>query len=224
MINMEPAKVWNPSMGGRIYNAIGHILDVLNTLYKSTKGEIQYLIGIKQDMFIPLMLYMETHDTSDDHMCEDNGEGAPIEKLLPTKAFHEGMLPDNISDLMKCSFWSDNGKMEPIVHLLSKSTPQRCQIRSLTLIMLNYCKMHDNVYDFVVNALKCSMLGAYRGCKRPSIHIRKNIRCIRQYVSQRVSHLYAKPSSTTAVLYYQRVPDICSQTYTCSSQRVAGEV
>ena len=175
MINMEPSKTWNPSRGGRIYNAIGHILDKLNLLYKTVTGELQYLIGIKQDMFIPLMLYMEQNNTSDEHMCEDDGEGAPIEKLLPRKAFHEGMMPDNISDLMKCSFWSDNGKMDPIVHLLSKSTPQRCQIRSLTLIMLNYCKLHDNVYDFVVNALKCSMLGAYRGCKRPSVHIRKKI-------------------------------------------------
>ena len=127
MVNMAPSKIWNPSMGGRIYNAIGHILDVLNMLYKSTTGEIQYLIGIKQDMFIPLMLYMENNDTSDEHLCEDKGEGAPIEKLLPRHAFHEGLLPDNVSDLMKCSFWSDNGKMEPIVHLLSKSTPQRAK-------------------------------------------------------------------------------------------------
>jgi len=175
MINEMPSKVWNPSRGGRIYNAIGHILDVLKTLYTNSTGEIRYLIGMKQDMFIPLMLYMEKNSTSDDHMCEDTGEGAPIENLLPTRAFHEGMLPDHVSDLMKCSFWSDNGKMDPIVHLLSKSTPQRCQIRSLTLIMLNYCKLHDNVYDFVVNALKCSMLGAYRGCVRPSIRVRKKI-------------------------------------------------
>ena len=162
-IDTAPSKLWNPSRGGRIYNAVGHVQDVLNNLYHSYTGEIQYLLGIMQDMYIPLMLYMEKHDTSDDHLCADEGEGAPIEKLLPKHAFHEGMLPDNVADLMKCSFWSDNGKMDPIVHLLSKSTPQRCQIRSLTLIMLNYCKLHDNVYDFVTNALKCSMLGAYRG-------------------------------------------------------------
>ena len=94
---------------------------------------------------------------------------------MPKHAYHEGMLPDHVVDLMKCSFWSDNGKMTPIVHLLSKSTPQRCQIRSLTMIMLNYCKVHDNVFEFVLNALKCSMLGAYRGTKRPPLRIRKRI-------------------------------------------------
>ena len=126
-------------------------------------------------MYIPLMVYMEEHDTSDEHLCEDAGHGAPIEQLMPKHAYHEGMLPDHVVDLMKCSFWSDNGKMTPIVHLLSKSTPQRCQIRSLTMIMLNYCKVHDNVFEFVLNALKCSMLGAYRGTKRPPLRIRKRI-------------------------------------------------
>lgn len=172
---MADAKIWNPSSGGRIYNAVGHIVDVLQELYTSAHGEVKYLLSIMQDSYIPLMDYMDSHPTTDEHLCEDSGSGAPIEKLLPSVVFHEGMLPDHVSDLMKCSFWSDNGKMSPIVHLLSKSTPQRCQIRSLTLIMLNYCKIHDDVYDFIVKALKCSMMGLYRTSSRPSIHIRKSV-------------------------------------------------
>lgn len=171
------SRLWNPSSGGRIYNAVGFVVDKLDTLMQSQTGEIKYLLSLQQDMYIPLMLYMEKHDTSDEHLCEDAGFGAPIEQLMPSPklAYHEGMLPDHVVDLMKCSFWSDNGKMSPIVHLLSKSTPQRCQIRSLTMIMLNYCKVHDHVFEFVLHALKCSMLGAYRGCKRPPLRIRKKI-------------------------------------------------
>ena len=175
MIPISNAKIWNPSSGGRIYNAVGHIVDSLHELYHNASGEIKYLLGVMQDSYIPLMDYLENYPTSDDHLCEDTGAGAPIEKLLPSVVFHEGMLPDHVSDLMKCSFWSDTGKMAPIVHLLSKSTPQRCQIRSLTLIMLNYCKIHDDVYNFIANALKCSMMGLYRTSSRPSIHIRKSV-------------------------------------------------
>ena len=174
-ISEKPSRLWNPSCGGRIYNAVGHMVDTLDHLIQQSSGEVKYLLSLQQDMYIPLMLYMEEHDTSDEHLCEDAGHGAPIEQLMPKHAYHEGMLPDHVVDLMKCSFWSDNGKMTPIVHLLSKSTPQRCQIRSLTMIMLNYCKVHDNVFEFVLNALKCSMLGAYRGTKRPPLRIRKRI-------------------------------------------------
>ena len=175
-IPKHDSKMWNPSEGGKIYNAVGYVLDKLQQfMEESREDEHKYVISVMQDMYIPLMNYMESHSTSDDHLCEDSGDGAPIERFMPVKAFHEGMLPDHVSDLMDCSFWSDNGKMNPIVHLLSKSTPQRCQIRSLTLIMLNYCKVHDEVYNFVIQALKCSMLGAYRGTKRPPLHVRKNI-------------------------------------------------
>lgn len=175
MIPVQASKLWNPSSGGRIYNAVGYVMDALQSIYENTTGEIHYKIGVMQDTYIPLMLHMEAYGTSDEYLCEDTGSGAPIEALIPKVSFHEGLLPDHVCDLMKCSFWSDSGKMEPIVHLLSKSTPQRCQIRSLTLIMLNYCKIHENVYDFVFKALKCSMMGLYRGCQRPSIHVRKEI-------------------------------------------------
>ena len=105
MIPTRDAKIWNPSSGGRIYNAVGHIIDVLHELYEHAQGEIKYLISVMQDSYIPLMDYLENNLTTDEHLCEDSGSGAPIEKLLPSVIFHEGMLPDHVSDLMKCSFW-----------------------------------------------------------------------------------------------------------------------
>lgn len=170
------SKMWNPSSGGKIYNAVGFALDLLNSFIENTENaEHKYILSIMQDMYIPLVIYMEDHETSDEKLCEDSGNGAPIELYMPTSAFHEGLLPDHVSDLMNCSFWSEVGKMSPIVHLLSKSTPQRCQIRSLTFIMLNYCKIHDDIFNFVKKALMCSMLGAYKGTKRPSFSIRVKI-------------------------------------------------
>ena len=55
--------------------------------------------------------------------------------------------------------------MKPIVHLLCKSLPQRCQIRNLQDIILNYCKQDDLVYDFMSKTVLCSILGAYSHSK-----------------------------------------------------------
>lgn len=185
MVPMRMSKTWNPSSGGKIYNAVGYIIDELNELISTAKGEILYLLQMYQDMFFPLIAYMETHNTSDEHLCHDEGRGAPIERLLPVKAFHEGMLPDQVKKLMKCSFWSEMQKMEPIVHLLSKSTPQRCQIRSLTAIMYNYCQMHEDVFEFVIETMKASMIGAYRGTVRPSFRVRLEVFKVFQNITRR---------------------------------------
>ena len=52
MIPMSDARIWNPSSGGRIYNAVGHVVDALHELSESAQGEIKYLLSIKQDSFI----------------------------------------------------------------------------------------------------------------------------------------------------------------------------
>ena len=170
-VPVRAAKLWapntNPGDGEyKIYNAVGYILDELHQL--SQDSAVRHSLLLYMDMFLPLVHYMELHGYSDELLCSDLGGGAPIEQHMPTSCFHEGMLPNYVAKLMQCSFWSDNGKQEPIVHLLSKSTPQRCQIRSLTHIVYNYSRLNDDVYDFLLSAFKCSLLGGYRGVQRPS--------------------------------------------------------
>ena len=64
----------------------------------------------------------------------------------PNDVLFEGTLPDVVSDLFKCTFWNETKtKMEPIVHLLCKSLPQRCQIRNLNAIISNYCQEQDRI-------------------------------------------------------------------------------
>ena len=159
--------------GGLIHNAVGYVLDELNTLCKSAPDQIVYAMSLYMDMFIPLL---DCPDLKDDKtMCTDIGKGAPIELLMPNNCFHSGLLPNNVNKLMQCSFWSDNGKLEPIVHLLSKSTPQRCQIRSLTHIVYNYSRLHSDVYEFLVKCLQCSLMGTYKGVKRPPFESRRRL-------------------------------------------------
>ena len=80
----------------------------------------------------------------------------------------EGTLPDVVGDLFKCPFWNESksSKMDPIVHLLSKSLPQRCQIRNLNSIISNYCSEDDAVYEFMLRSVVCSILGNYAHARR----------------------------------------------------------
>ena len=67
-------------------------------------------------------------------------------------------------------------KMQPIVHLMCKALPQRCQIRNLREIISNYCQTDDLVHEFMRSALICSLLGMYQHCKtRLSWKARKKI-------------------------------------------------
>lgn len=78
----------------------------------------------------------------------------------------EGNLPDIVNYQLQCSFWNENKpKMQPIVHLMCKALPQRCQIRNLREIISNYCQTDDLVHEFMRSAFLCSVLGMYQHCK-----------------------------------------------------------
>ena len=78
----------------------------------------------------------------------------------------EGNLPDIVNYQLECSFWNENKpKMQPIVHLMCKALPQRCQIRNLREIISNYCQTDDLVHEFMRSAFLCSVLGMYKHCK-----------------------------------------------------------
>ena len=159
----------------KIQAAVCHVVHTLSDLENQAPPSIAYMLSLYADMFLPIIKYMETGDTTDEAFCTDTGDGAPIEKHMPDQCFHSGLLPNHVSKLMMCSFWSDEGKQEPIVHLLSKSTPQRCQIRSLSHIVYNYSRLHDEVFVFLIKCLKCSLMGTYEGVRRPSFDARKRL-------------------------------------------------
>lgn len=64
--------------------------------------------------------------------------------------------------LPPCKNSKDKNK---ILHLLSKACPKRCQIRNLKEIVLQYATEDDDVYVFLVEVMKKSLLGCYDHCK-----------------------------------------------------------
>lgn len=123
---------------------------------------------------------------TDEYLCteinlNDTIVRAPAVRLQPAQklfddgeAFHDGLLPDVLRHVINCNFFSETKKTHPLVHLISKSLPQRCTIRNLSDILHEYSRKHTYVYDFVVACMKASMLGLYKdSIVRPPFHIRK---------------------------------------------------
>lgn len=52
-----------------------------------------------------------------------------------------------------------------ILHTLSKALPQRCQIRNLKDIIINYVNEDDVFFNFLLQVIKQSLFGTYAHCK-----------------------------------------------------------
>ena len=123
---------------------------------------VSFAIHIYYDAHVPLMCALEDA-TSVEQLT------SIFHKYCPdsTKVIQESNLPDIVNEQLECSFWSENKtKMKPIVHLMCKALPQRCQIRNLREIISNYCQSDDTVHEFMRSALLCSLLGMYKHCKK----------------------------------------------------------
>lgn len=141
------------------------IQTIVNTTIELMDAEhlpeyISFCVFIYYDAHVPLMCAVE--DATPQTMK------AAFHKYQPKTqdVLQEGNLPDIINYQLKCSFWNENKpKMQPIVHLMCKALPQRCQIRNLREIIANYCQTDDLVHHFMRTALLCSLLGMYKHSK-----------------------------------------------------------
>ena len=184
----NPAQLTRGSDEYKIYCTLGYHMHLINEILdmNNITNDIKYQLCIYMDMYIPLMIHMEDEDKySDEYLLTDYGEGAPIHTFGPTTdtVFHQGKIPNVLNYIVQCSFWSDvRSKDYPIVHLLSKGLPQRCQIRNMREILSNYSRKYDTVYEFIYSCLLCSLLGMYKSCTvRPPLNIR--IRLYRKFRS-----------------------------------------
>ena len=121
---------------------------------------ISFSLYIYYDAHVPIMCAIE--ETKKEHLKQAFMKYTP----KTSSVLNEGNLPDIINLQLKCSFWNEHKpKMEPIVHLMCKALPQRCQIRNLREIISNYCQSDDLVHNFMRSAFLCSVLGMCSHCK-----------------------------------------------------------
>jgi len=169
----EMRYVWWP--GEHTHHWVAKLALIVHQVVKLMEGEhtsiVDFYLHLYYDAHVPLMCALE--ECSLDHVCSVFRKHQPRTET----ALHEGALPDIISLQLQCSFWNENKpKMQPIVHLMCKALPQRCQIRNLREIISNYCRTDDLVHEFMRSALLCSLLGMYQhNKKRLSWKVRKKI-------------------------------------------------
>lgn len=151
-------------------------VSIINDIIRLTQLEdlpasIALNVHVYYDAHVPLMCAIEDAKTTDIMSL--------FHKYAPktTSVIQESCLPDIINEHLECSFWNENKtKMKPVVHLMCKALPQRCQIRNLREIISNYCQTDDTVHEFMRSALLCSLLGMYEHCRfRLSWSSRKEI-------------------------------------------------
>jgi len=182
----NPAKLEEANAKYQIYCTLGYHMHLVEKLTQESHvtNEIRYFLYMYMDQHLPLMIHMEdVEEYTNEYLLTNYGEGAPIQKHEPSMdyIFHQGLIPNVINYIPDCSFWSDiRSKSNPIVHVLSKGLPQRCQIRNMREILNKYSRKHDLVYDFILACIKCSLLGMYKTCVvRPGLRVR--IRLYRKF-------------------------------------------
>jgi len=130
------------------------------TQLRNLPNEVALNVHVYYDAHVPLMCAIE--DTTTSNIMSLFHKYAPNTMSV----IQECSLPDIINEHLDCSFWNENKtKMKPIVHLMCKALPQRCQIRNLREIISNYCQTDDTVHEFMRSALLCSLLGMYEHCQ-----------------------------------------------------------
>ena len=180
----NPAKITTASEDYRIYCTLGYQMKLVEEILTRTiTNEVRYHLHMFMDTHIPLMIHMQDHGCTNEYLLTDYGGGAPVVMHGPSMdhVFHEGKIPNVLNYIVDCSFWSDTrSKVNPIIHILSKGLPQRCQIRNMREILNKYSRKHDIVYKFIYSCLMCSLLGMYQSCEvRPNLF--KRIRIYKKF-------------------------------------------
>jgi len=175
-----------PHCDHAMVRAFTHIVNATIRLLENGKApnHIMFCLYIYYDAHVPLMCALED--------LKDVQNVKPLfykHQPRTTTTLHEGELPDIVAMQLHCSFWNENKtKMAPIVHLMCKALPQRCQIRNLREIISNYCRENTLVHEFMRSALLCSLLGMYsHSKKRLSWDTRKQL--IRRFIYEKPNRM-----------------------------------
>lgn len=125
------------------------------------------------DAFIPLLLLAKK--SRERVMPEEyiRSSWPDVDRIV----MHEGRLPALMHLVFQCCFWSDNSKKcIPIVHILTKGIPKRCQVRSLIDIIDKLQQGDRSLMNFILDIFTCFSLGGYEHSQvRPVFPIRKKL-------------------------------------------------
>ena len=112
---------------------------MIDTIEKVSFMEIKQLLYMRFDSIVPMKCAVDAHkgaitDAKAIYIAEQHEPGNLED--IPC----EGNIPDAINDMLQCTYWNETKtKFSPIIHLICKALPQRCQIRNLRTYPMYRC-------------------------------------------------------------------------------------
>lgn len=173
---------------------------VNNWIYLSTAVEDKFL---RKCLLRQIDLYLP-------RIVEIDNSGSFTQFGLNNSAFwktlDDKLLPLIISEVLPPS---KSPTKHPILHLLSKAQPQRCQIRNLKEIIINYCNESDETYAFIMMIMRNSLFGLYE-CAQEKLCFQGRLCIYKSFISQLCSKSFftrwfrngAKNSSHQIYIFY----------------------
>jgi len=167
---IQPEKLNGDAYKQKIYECVNQLEtaaeQALNTEQYGLYRSLTYL----SDAFIPVLL-----------LAEDCGpveiQKEQIRKFWPCvdkNVMHEGQLPALMHLVLQCCYWADNSKKAiPIVHMMTKGIPKRCQVRSFIDIIDKKQQEDKSIMNFILDVFNCFALGGYEHSRqRPVFDVR----------------------------------------------------
>lgn len=137
---------------------------------KTTDLLLYHSLTYLSDAFIPLILLAE--DSVDRVISKEQIRNfwPCVDKVV----MHEGQLPALIHLVLQCCYWSDNSKKAiPIIHIMTKGIPKRCQVRSFIDIIDKKQQEDKSIMNFILDVFNCFALGGYsHNRQRPVFEVR----------------------------------------------------
>eukprot|EP00698_Gefionella_okellyi_P006497 TRINITY_DN1582_c0_g1_i1.p1 TRINITY_DN1582_c0_g1~~TRINITY_DN1582_c0_g1_i1.p1 ORF type:complete len:634 (+),score=62.39 TRINITY_DN1582_c0_g1_i1:2592-4493(+) len=149
------------------YHALCFCINSIQTLLtRPHDAELDFYLYQYLDKFVPLAYYGVIADDAWDDFKHIHPNAVEVA--------HQGMLPNVVSRLYRCSFWiKGREKGDALIQMLAKTLPHRCRGRSFKKRLLFLCNREIGFTSMIFWIVYCSMLGNYQQARvRPDFKTR----------------------------------------------------
>ena len=162
-------KVWTVSGPPQVKLVLEAALATVEKLCREAPPLPEYMLRLFGDRFIPLALWLQSNTAEDvEDLCQKTA-------MPNSKCLFSDMAALRVNFVNTSGFWSHevHGKKMPLVHLLSKCLPQRCQARNLNRVTAQHLEdcpaLHSKLHKIVI----CALLGNFKtSTERPFLDVR----------------------------------------------------
>lgn len=142
-----------------------------------------------------------------------------LHECLYWKRLDDRIFPLVLSEVLPPS----KNTKDPILHLLSKALPQRCQIRNLRDIILSYTSASDEAYAFIMMILRKSLFGLY-DCAKVKLCFEGRVVIYKSFVGQLSSKSFFTKWFRSASSQHQVYLFYCLKEYLINKLKLCGSV